>query len=125
MYLERPAIKVLHVQMDTETQEQFRRETGLIAHVHHSHIVSVLDFGIQEQTLYLVMEYTAGGMLREKHPSGTCLSLEQIVLYTAQVASALDYAHQQHIPSGISTFLQPTQRSQMGNLTHVFVSLIL
>lgn len=98
LYLERPAaIKVLHMQMDPQTQEQFRREARLIAHLRHPHIVSVLDFGIQEQTPYLVMDYTPGGTLRETYPKGTRLSLEQIVTYVKQVASVLDYAHQQRV----------------------------
>ena len=51
LYLERPAaIKVLHVQMDSKTQEPFRREARTIAHLQHPHIVQVLDFGLDEQT---------------------------------------------------------------------------
>jgi serine/threonine protein kinase/DNA polymerase III delta prime subunit len=97
-YLERPAaIKLLHVQMEQDTQEQFRREARTIAHLQHPHIVSVLDFGFAEQTPYLVMEYTPGGTLRSRHPKGTQLPLEQIVIYVKQIASALDYAHQQRV----------------------------
>ena len=40
LYLERPAaIKVLHVQMEPKTHEQFRREARTIAHSQHPHIV--------------------------------------------------------------------------------------
>ena len=40
LYLERAAAtKVLHVQMDAQTQEQFRREARTIAHLQHPHIV--------------------------------------------------------------------------------------
>jgi serine/threonine protein kinase len=53
--------------MEPETQEQFRREARTIAHLQHPHIVQVLDFGLHEQTPYLVMEYTPGGTLRS-HP---------------------------------------------------------
>jgi eukaryotic-like serine/threonine-protein kinase len=52
------AIKVLHVQMGPETHESFRREARTIAHLQHAHIVRVLEFGIQDQTPFLVMEYT-------------------------------------------------------------------
>ena len=94
LYLERPvAIKALDVQMEPEAQEQFRREARTIAHLQHPHIVQVLDFGIDDQTPYLVMEYTPGGTLRSHHPRGTRLPLEQIVTYVKQIASALDYAH--------------------------------
>jgi serine/threonine protein kinase len=97
-YLEIPAaIKVLHVRMGPETHERFRREARTIAHLQHPHIVRVLEFGIQEQTPYLVMEYAPGGTLRTRHPRGTSLPLEQIATYVKQIAPALDYAHQQHV----------------------------
>ena len=97
-YLERlAAIKVLHVQIDAKTHEQFRREARTIAHLQHPHIVQVLDFGLADRIPYLVMEYTPGGTLRSQYPSGTCLPLEQIVTYVKQIASALDYAHQQRV----------------------------
>jgi serine/threonine protein kinase len=97
-YLERlAAIKVLHVQMKEDTQEPFRREARTIAHLQHPHIVQVLDFGFDEQIPYLVMEYTSGGTLREQHPKGTRLPFEQIVTYVNQLASALDYAHEQRV----------------------------
>jgi serine/threonine protein kinase len=98
LYLERPAaIKVLHVQMEPKVQEAFLREARTIAHLDHPHIVRVLDFGIEGQTPYLVMDYTPNGTLRTRHPKGTRLSFEQIVLYVKQIASALDYAHEQHV----------------------------
>ncbi|HZU04055.1 MAG TPA: protein kinase [Ktedonobacteraceae bacterium] len=97
-YLERlAAIKILHVHMEPDTQEQFRREARTIAHLQHPHIVQVLDFGLDNQTPYLVMEYTPGGTLRSHHPKGTRLPFVQIVTYVNQIASALDYAHQQHV----------------------------
>jgi serine/threonine protein kinase/DNA polymerase III delta prime subunit len=91
------AIKVLHVQMESDSHESFRQEARLIAHLQHPHIVRVLDFGFEGQTPYLVMEYIPKGTLRILHPRGTCLSLEQIVDYVKQIASALDYAHEQHV----------------------------
>jgi eukaryotic-like serine/threonine-protein kinase len=98
LYLERlAAIKVLHVQMDPKRQEQFRHEARTIARLDHPHIVRVLDFGIEDQTPYLVMEYTPGGTLQSQHPKGTRLSFEQIMTYVKQLASALDYAHQQRV----------------------------
>ncbi|HZU03908.1 MAG TPA: protein kinase, partial [Ktedonobacteraceae bacterium] len=97
-YLERlAAIKVLHLRMEQDTQEQFRLEARTIANLQHPHIVQVHDFGLDEQTPYLVMEYTSGGTLLSQHPKGTRLCLEQIVTYVKQIASALEYAHQQRV----------------------------
>src|SRR5690242_7348185 len=70
-YLERSAaIKVLEVQIEPATHDAFRREARTIAHLDHPHIVRVLDFGIEDQTPYLVMEYTPNGTLRTRHPKG-------------------------------------------------------
>jgi serine/threonine protein kinase/DNA polymerase III delta prime subunit len=97
-YLEVPAaIKVLHVRMEPDTQKQFLREARTIAHLQHPHIIRVHDFGFQNQTPFLVMEYTPNGTLRTRHPKGTRLPLEQIVHYVKQLAPALDYAHQQRV----------------------------
>jgi serine/threonine protein kinase len=63
----------------------------------HPHIIRVHDFGFQEQTPFLVMEYSPNGTLRTRHPKGTRLPLEQIVHYVKQIAPALDYAHQQRV----------------------------
>jgi serine/threonine protein kinase len=91
------AIKVLHVRMEPNTHEQFRREARTIAHLQHPHIIRVHDFGLQDQMPFLAMEYMPNGMLRTRHPKGTRLPLEQIVQYVKQIASALDYAHQRRV----------------------------
>ncbi len=97
-YLEVPAaIKVLHMRMEPDTHAQFLREARTIAHLQHPHIVRVLEFGFQDQTPFLVMEYTPNGTLRTQHPKGMRLSLEQVVSYVKQIAPALDYAHQQRV----------------------------
>src|SRR5436305_9517595 len=97
-YLEVPAaIKVLHVRIEPDTHEKFRREARTIAHLQHPHILRVLDFGFEDQTPYLVMEYTPNGTRGTRHRKGTRLPLEQIVRYVKQIAPALDYAHQQRV----------------------------
>ena len=90
------AIKVLQ-RIGPETNELFRREARTIAHLQHPHIVHIYDFGIEDQTPYLVMEYTPIGSLRAVHPKGSRVSCEQIIDYVKQIASALDYAHQQRV----------------------------
>lgn len=83
-YLELPvAIKLLHVRMQPEAHATFQREARVIAHVQHPHIVQVRDYGIEEQTPYLVMEYLPNGTLRTRHPRGTRLFLEQIIFRQA------------------------------------------
>src|SRR5436305_1934273 len=90
-YLERAAaIKLLHVRLDGQAKAQFQQEARTIARLSHPHIVRVLDFGIEDQTPYLIMDYTPGGTLRSQHPKGSRLSFEQVVSYVQQIALALD-----------------------------------
>jgi serine/threonine protein kinase len=53
----------------------------------------VLDFGLEDRTPYLVMDYAPGGTLRTRHPKGSRLPLPTIVEYVKQIAQALQHAH--------------------------------
>jgi serine/threonine protein kinase len=87
------AIKVLQMRLAGNNLEQFRNEARIIANLAHPNIVHVLDFGIEENTPYLVMEYANNGTLRQRNPKGMPLSPLSIVPYLQQTAGALQYAH--------------------------------
>ena len=91
------AIKVLHGPWADSEVEGFLGEARTLANLRHPHIVRVLDFGVQEETPFLVMEYAPGGTLRKLHPKGTRLPLATVLSYVKQVASALQYAHEQRL----------------------------
>src|SRR5215470_13483397 len=91
------AVKLLHGPWDEREVESFLEEARTLANLRHPHIVRVLDFGVQEDTPYLVMEYAPGGTLRQLHPKGIRLPLQTVVNYLQQVASALQYAHKQRL----------------------------
>ena len=91
------AIKVLHGPWAGSEVEGFLSEARMLARLRHPHIVRVLDFGVQEGTPFLVMEYAPGGTLRQIHPKGTRLLLRTVVSYVKQVASALQYTHAQRL----------------------------
>jgi serine/threonine protein kinase len=57
----------------------------------------VLDFGIEDGTPFLVMDYAPNGTVRKRHPKGTMLPLSLIIAYTKQIASALQYAHNERV----------------------------
>src|SRR5205085_2473107 len=61
------------------------------------HIVRILDFGVDDNTPFLVMDYAPQGTLRERYPKGTPLPLATIVSYVKQVAAALQYVHHQNL----------------------------
>src|SRR5437868_7483183 len=91
------AIKVLHTQLPSEDTDKFRTEARTIARLIHSHIVRVLEFGVEGKTPFLVMDYAPNGTLRQRHPKGVALPLPLIVAYVKQVADALQYAHDEKL----------------------------
>ena len=91
------AIKVLHTQLASDTNEQFLAEARTIAHLVHPHIVRVHDFGIENTTPFLVMDYAPNGTLRQRHPRGIPLPLALIVTYVKQIAGALQFAHDRRL----------------------------
>ena len=91
------AIKVLTTRLMHDELDIFLREAQTIARLEHPHIVRVLDFGIENDTPFLVMGYAQGGSLRARHPKGTSLPLATIVAYVNQIAAALQYAHDEQV----------------------------
>ncbi len=61
----RVALKVLHprIRDDAQYRRRFRNEARSAARLHHSHIVTVFDFGEHDGTLYYVMQFIAGQSL--------------------------------------------------------------
>lgn len=91
------AIKTLDTRLSRDEIEQFRIEARTIAQLEHPHIVRVLDFGVENDLPFLIMSYAPHGTLRQRNPRGARLPLKQAVTYANQVASALQYAHNQRL----------------------------
>ncbi len=89
------AIKVLHL-FDVDAQK-FQDEAETTATLEHPHIVRLFDFHIEQGTPVLVMAYAPNGSLRTRHASGTKVPLASVVQYVKEIASALQYAHEQNI----------------------------
>ncbi len=87
------AVKRLYGRMLDEEAEIFLQRTEELVGLQHRHIVSVLDYGIEDDTAYLVMDYAPQGSLRDRHPKGTRIPLETALDYVQQIASALQYIH--------------------------------
>ncbi len=90
------AIKVIHAQVADrkDFQARFEREAQVIASLEHANIVSIYDFGEEGDLTYLVMQYIAGGTLREQLHNRQPLDFHRAVHYTIQMARALHHAHQ-------------------------------
>lgn len=91
------AIKVLKEQMSPQVLASFIEEAKTIATLKHPYIVRTLEFGVEGQTAFLVMDYAPNGTLRQRHPKGTALLPRTILPYVQQVANALQYAHHRNI----------------------------
>jgi tetratricopeptide (TPR) repeat protein len=92
------AIKILHTRISNEEFYDFINEVRIFR-LRHPHIVSVLDFGVEQATStpFIVMEYAPNGTLRRRHPRGVPLPLTTIVEYVQQIADALQYAHEENL----------------------------
>src|SRR5579863_3260634 len=64
------AIKVLQTPLEGSDIEQFRNEARIIARLKHPNIISILDFDVQGDIPFLVMEYAVNGTLRQLYHRG-------------------------------------------------------
>lgn len=102
------AIKTLptHNQQDREFALRFEREAQAAAALNHPHILPVHDYGVQslpngQAITYIVMPYVSGGSLAQRISSHvanrTGMPPQQALMFLAQAAEAIDYAHTQGI----------------------------
>lgn len=91
------AIKLLHTNLAREDIEGFRAEARTLVRLIHPNVIRVLDFGLEANMPFLVMDYAPNGTLRQRHPRGQRLPLARVIDYVRQVASALQYAHDEKI----------------------------
>ncbi len=88
------AVKVLQTRLsNAEDLEGFLKEAQTVAHLLHPHIVRVLDFGVDGETPFLVMDYASNCTLRQLHKKGDRLPVANVVEYVNQIADALQHAH--------------------------------
>jgi eukaryotic-like serine/threonine-protein kinase len=93
------AIKILIQQLDVQ---KFYEEARNIARLVHPNIVRLLDFGVDDKggtdkTPFMIMDYAPNGTVADKFPEGKQVPLQTVVLNIKQVASALQYAHDEKI----------------------------
>lgn len=92
------AIKVLLTQLTNEDRENFLHEALTLVNLNHINIVRLLDFGMNSDDMpFLVMDFAPNGSLRQRHPKGTQVPLQQTLGYVKQIASALQYAHNEGV----------------------------
>ena len=89
------ALKVLHSNLsgDPGFIERFRREARAAAMLGHSNIVAVHDWGSQDGTYFMVMEFVRGHSLRTVLAKAGRLAPAQTAEVAIQILAALDHAH--------------------------------
>ncbi len=91
-------VKVLPPDMAASVSiDRFRREIQLAAQLQHPHIVPLLNAGETQGLPYFTMPFVKGESLRAKLARGGELPLSEAVRILREVASALSYAHENHV----------------------------
>jgi len=89
------AIKILKqtLSSDTTFRERFQREAQAAANLTHPNIVTIHDFGIDRDRLFIVMEYVAGTDLKTYIQQHGSLPVDQAVDLMVQATAGIGYAH--------------------------------
>ena len=86
------ALKTLHGNVDPEAMARFAREAEISARLNHPNLVPVIDFGVTDGGLFLVMELIGGGSLEtERDKFGNAAWAIPIL---GQVATGLAAIHE-------------------------------
>ncbi len=94
------AVKLIHSHLtgDPEFVRRFEVEASAVAQLHHANIIQVYDFNRDDDTYYMVLELIGGESLdrrlRRLVGDGQRLPTEQAAAVAADVADAMDYAHE-------------------------------
>ena len=89
------AVKVLFPEFanDSSFVERFRREAKAAANLNHPNIVGIFDWGQEQGTYYIVMEYVVGRNMADVLRSTGPLSPDRAAEIAHDVAEALGSAH--------------------------------
>jgi tRNA A-37 threonylcarbamoyl transferase component Bud32 len=89
------AIKLMHreISSDSDQLERFRREARAVASLNHPHVVTVIDFGEDDDHPYIVFEYVEGENLKGRLRHVGRLPVPEAVAYAIEIGRALECAH--------------------------------
>ena len=80
-----------------EAQERFRREAEAAARLSHPNIVTIYETGKDHDLEYIVMDYAEGESLEDYTDPDELMTVWEVLDAGAQVADALDYAHERQV----------------------------
>jgi len=89
------AIKLLRADFssDPDFRERFRQEAKAAANLSHPNIVTVHDFGLDSERLFIVMEYVPGTDLKSIIQQNGRFNVEEAVSLIVQACAGIGYAH--------------------------------
>jgi serine/threonine-protein kinase len=96
LLLKRPvAIKILRPDLsrDAAFRDRFRLEASAAANLSHPNLVTVHDFGVDGERLYIVMEYVPGTDLKTIIKQRKRFSVEEALQLFIQACAGIGYAH--------------------------------
>jgi eukaryotic-like serine/threonine-protein kinase len=82
---------------DESAHNRFFHEARAAARLQHVNIVTMFEFGEQQETPYIVMEFLRGFSLAERMRQGTSLPLREKVDIAVQLCAGLEAAHKQGV----------------------------
>jgi eukaryotic-like serine/threonine-protein kinase len=97
------AIKTMALSQEFDEDElvdvkaRFFREAETAGRLNHPNIVTMFDAGEEHDLAYIAMEFLKGKDLVPQTKPGGLLPLPEVLSIVAQVADALDYAHQNNV----------------------------
>jgi eukaryotic-like serine/threonine-protein kinase len=86
------AIKTCQVN-DEEIKHRFFREAELAGNLHHRHITTIYDFGVENGIPYIVQEFLTGEDLDKKIKRGDPIPVARKIEILMAIADGLGYAH--------------------------------
>ena len=95
------AIKVMATEFDADSDDtarpRFYREARAAAKLQHRNIVTVFEFGEEDHTPFIVMEFLRGQDLSKRMRSEPPLTLEEKLDIVADLCTGLHFAHEQGV----------------------------
>lgn len=83
------AVKILQ---DKELTPRFLHEAQVVSRLNHENIISLLDYGIDNECPYIVLPYIHGASLRDRMKKGP-ISWRTAIQFAKNIASGLSHIH--------------------------------
>jgi serine/threonine protein kinase len=91
------ALKVLDTMGDSEAEKRFYSEAQAMKELNHQNLVTVFDYGMQDDKLFIAMTFLDGESLADVIKREKTLPVKNAIYIAFQIAKGLEYAHERGI----------------------------